>query len=64
MNKEYMTTKEVVEAFRISKITLLKLIHERKIRAFKVGRVYRFKKNELEEDLRINEPIEPRAAAK
>jgi excisionase family DNA binding protein len=54
MEKEYMTTQEVLDIFRITKVTLLRLIHEGKIRAFKVGRAYRFKKGELEEDLRVN----------
>jgi excisionase family DNA binding protein len=54
MDKEYMTTQEVIEIFRVSKVTLLKMIHEGRIRAFKIGNSYRFKKNELEEDLRVN----------
>ena len=54
MEREYMTTQEVVEAFRVSRVTLLKMIHEGRIRAFKVGNSYRFKKIELEEDLRVS----------
>jgi excisionase family DNA binding protein len=54
MDKEYMTTQEVIEIFRVSKVTLLKMIHEGRIRAFKIGNSYRFKKAELEEDLRVN----------
>ncbi|MDQ1276901.1 MAG: Helix-turn-helix domain [Candidatus Poribacteria bacterium] len=53
MEKEYMTTQEVVEAFRVSRVTLLKMIHEGKIRAFKVGNSYRFKKEQLEEDFQV-----------
>ncbi|MEW6381984.1 MAG: helix-turn-helix domain-containing protein [bacterium] len=49
-----MTTQEVIQIFRITKGTLLKMIHEGRIRAFKVGNAYRFKKAELEEDLRVN----------
>ncbi len=63
MEKEYMTTQEVVEAFRVSKVTLLRMIHDGRIRAFKVGNSYRFKKAELEEDLRVN-ANEPKAAAR
>lgn len=54
MEREYMTTQEVIEAFRVSKVTLLKMIREGRIRAFKVGNSYRFKKSELEEDFRVN----------
>ena len=54
MEKEYMTTQEVIEAFRVSKVTLLRMIHDGRIRAFKVGNSYRFKKAELEEDLRVS----------
>ena len=54
MEEKILTTKEVIDYFRITKMTLLKMIHEGKIRAFKVGNAYRFKKSELEEDLRVN----------
>jgi excisionase family DNA binding protein len=54
MENEYMSTTEVIKCFRINKATLLKLVHEGKVRAFKVGKIYRFKKTELEEDLRVN----------
>lgn len=53
MAEEMLTTNEVVKYFRITKVTLFKMIHAGKIRAFKIGNVYRFKKSELEEDLRI-----------
>ena len=52
MEEEILTTKDVMKYFRVSKVTLLKLIHEGKIRFFRVGNTYRFKKSELEEDLR------------
>ena len=54
MENEYMTTQEVIQAFKITKATLLKLVHGGKIRSFKVGKIYRFKKSELEEDLRTS----------
>ncbi|MEW6379235.1 MAG: helix-turn-helix domain-containing protein [bacterium] len=57
MEQEILTTEEALKYFRITKVTLLRLIHEGKIRAFKVGRAYRFKKTELEEDLRVNENL-------
>jgi len=53
-NQEILTTKEVVKYLRISEKTLLKLIKEGKIRALRVGNAYRFKKSELEEDIRAN----------
>ncbi len=63
MEQEILTTEEALKYFRISKVTLLRLIHEGKIRAFKVGRAYRFKKSNLEEDLMIN-ASEPKAATR
>ncbi len=54
MDKEILTTKEVIEYLRTTKTTLFKLIHEGKVRAMKVGNSYRFKKRELEEDLKVN----------
>ena len=64
MNNEFMTTQEVIQCFRISKITLFKMVKEGRIRAFKVGNAYRFKKAELEEDLRVSKPGEPKATAR
>ncbi len=64
MENEYMTTQEVIQIFRITKATLLKLVHEGKIRSFRVGKIYRFKKTELEEDLRtdtLTEKVHARA---
>jgi len=55
MEEKILTSKEVMEYFRISKATLLRMIHKGKIRSFKVGKNYRFRKSELEEDLRTNQ---------
>ncbi len=52
--EEMLTTAEVVKYLRVTKKTLFKLIAEGRIRALKVGNMYRFKKSELEEDLRTN----------
>lgn len=55
MNKAYpeiMTTLEVVEYLRISRKTLMKLIHEKKIPAKKIGKDYRYLKSELDKYLR------------
>ena len=64
MENEYMTTTEVIKCFRINKATLLKLVHEGKIRSFKVGKIYRFKKSELEDDLRTGKQEEVKAASR
>jgi len=58
MSEEILTTNDVAKYFRITKVTLFKMIHAGKIRAFKVGNVYRFKKYELEEDLRVSKERE------
>jgi excisionase family DNA binding protein len=50
MEQEYLTTNEVVKMLRVSKVTLLKMVHDGKVRAYKIGNGYRFKKDELEED--------------
>jgi excisionase family DNA binding protein len=63
MENEYMTTQEVMKCFRITKATLLRMIHDGKVRAFRVGNAYRFKKAELEEDFRVTTE-EPKAAAR
>ncbi len=54
MNEEILTTFEAVRYFKTSKKTLIRLIHEGKVRAFKIGNGYRFKKSDLEEDLKVN----------
>ena len=64
MEKEILTTREAMQYFRVTKVTLLKMIHEGKIRAFKIGNAYRFKKVDLEEDLQVNKLSEPKAAAR
>jgi excisionase family DNA binding protein len=53
MEKDILTTREAMEYLRITKMTLLKMIHEGRIRAMKVGNTYRFKRVELEEDLQV-----------
>ena len=51
-NNEILTTKEAATYLKITEKTMLKLINTGKIRAFRVGNVFRVKKSELEEDLR------------
>jgi excisionase family DNA binding protein len=52
LNAEVLTANEAVIYLKITKPTLLKLIHENKIPAQKVGRQYRILKAELEKYLR------------
>lgn len=53
MQEEILTTTEAVKFLKTSKKTLFKLIHDGKVRALKVGNGFRFKKRELEEDLKV-----------
>ena len=64
MNNDVLTTNEVVKYFRITKGTLFKMVREGKIRAFRVGNAYRFKRTEIDEDLRVSKPDEPKAVAR
>jgi excisionase family DNA binding protein len=54
MSDKVLTTNEVIEYLRITKGTLFKMVKEGKVRALKVGNAYRFKKDELDEDLKVN----------
>ncbi len=45
---EVLTTKEAMEYLKTTKVTLLKMIKEGKIRANKVGRGYRILKSEID----------------
>jgi excisionase family DNA binding protein len=47
-----MTTAEAMEYLQTSKPTILKVVHQGKIKAGKVGREYRFLKSELDKVLR------------
>ncbi|ENK0838699.1 helix-turn-helix domain-containing protein [Clostridium sporogenes] len=46
---EIMTVAEVAEYFKISEVTTYKLVQEGKIPAFKIGRHWRVKKEDLSE---------------
>jgi len=52
MNHEVFTTKDATEYLRITRQTLMKMIHEGKIKTNKAGRNYRFLKTELDKFLR------------
>ncbi len=49
MMQEVLTTKEAMEYLRITRPTILKLIHEGKLKAFKTGQSYRILRKNLEE---------------
>jgi len=54
MSDKVLTTNEVIEYLRITKGTLFKMVKEGRVNALKVGNAYRFKKEELDEDLRAD----------
>jgi excisionase family DNA binding protein len=49
LNQEIMTIAQVAEYLQISEITTYKLVNEGKIKAFKIGRHWRVKKEDLTE---------------
>jgi excisionase family DNA binding protein len=52
--EEILTTDEATKYLKITKRTLFKMVKEGKVRAMMAGNAYRFKKNELDEDLKVN----------
>jgi excisionase family DNA binding protein len=61
-NETVLTTNEAIEYLKTSKTTFLKLVHDGKIRGNKLGRSYRFLRNDLDRFVR-GEIDEPKAAA-
>jgi excisionase family DNA binding protein len=49
LNQEIMTITQVAEYLQISEMTTYKLVNEGKIKAFKIGRHWRVKKDDLSE---------------
>jgi len=49
-----MTAEQANTYLQISRRTLFRLIKDKKIRALRVGNVYRFHKEELDEDIKEN----------
>jgi excisionase family DNA binding protein len=49
LNQEIMTITQVAEYLQISEMTTYKLVNEGKIKAFKIGRHWRVKKEDLSE---------------
>jgi excisionase family DNA binding protein len=57
MTDELLTTEQATKYLKTSKRTLFKLVQEGKVRALKVGNAYRFKKEELDEDLKASSRV-------
>lgn len=55
---DVMTTSEVMKYLKVSRKTVLKLVHEGKIAAQKVGKDFRYLKSEIDTFLRANRPPE------
>ena len=53
---ELLTTKEVLEILKISKLSLYRKIWAGEIKAYKLGRLWRFKREDIEKCLRENKP--------
>ena len=49
MNKEIMTVSQVAEYLQLSEMTTYKLVQEGKLPAFKIGRHWRIKRDDLDE---------------
>ena len=52
LNERVLTTREATEYLKTTKQTLLKMVHEGKIRGNRIGRGYRFLQDELDKYLR------------
>ncbi|MCQ9207557.1 MAG: helix-turn-helix domain-containing protein [Omnitrophica bacterium] len=52
-----MDFKEIKKYLKVSRATMYRLVNEKKIPAFKVGRQWRFKKDRLDKWLEENENI-------
>ena len=48
LNSPFLTLKEVARYFRLKRVTLYKMVKDRKIPAFKIGGRWRFKKSVIE----------------
>lgn len=55
---DVMTTSEVMKYLKVSRKTVLKLVHEGKIAAQKVGKDFRYLKSEIDTFLRAGRPPE------
>jgi excisionase family DNA binding protein len=53
--EETLTTTECMKILRITRPTILKLIKDKKLKAFKVGSVYRIKKADLEKFTQVGD---------
>ncbi|MEW5802373.1 MAG: helix-turn-helix domain-containing protein [bacterium] len=62
-NETVMTTNEAIEYLKTTKKTFLRMVHEGKIRGNKLGRSYRFLREDLDRFVR-GETDELKAASK
>jgi excisionase family DNA binding protein len=62
--EEILTTDEATKYLKITKRTLFKMVKEGRVRAMLAGNAYRFKKHELDEDLKVNKHEELEAASR
>jgi len=60
--EETLTTTECMKILRITRPTILKLIKDKKLKAFKVGSVYRIKKADFEKFTQV-EADEPKISS-
>jgi len=51
--EETLTTTDCMKILKITRPTILKLIKDKKLKAFKVGSVYRIKKSDLEDFTKV-----------
>jgi len=63
INRKVLNTTEAMEYLRTTRVTILKMVHDGKLKANKVGREYRFLQEELDKYLR-GETEERKAAAR
>ncbi|MBI2341473.1 MAG: helix-turn-helix domain-containing protein [Deltaproteobacteria bacterium] len=59
LDNDVMTTSEVMNYLKVSRKTVLKLVHEGKIPAQKVGKDFRYLKSEIDAFLRGNAVTPP-----
>ena len=58
MTEQLLTAEQASAYLQISRRTLFRLVQEGKVRALRVGNAYRFKKEEIDEDLRTGTSME------
>jgi excisionase family DNA binding protein len=56
VKNDIMTSREVMAYLKISKPTLYRMIQDGDLKAVKIGKNYRFLKQDIENLLRVNQP--------